>query len=223
VHVVNGRKVEEMSAAELRAAALPYARVVVDVGAGDGRFAYNLAKAQPAAFVVGMEPVAENLRESSSRARRKPERGGLPNVIYVTASIETPPPELVGVADEVSVVLPWGSLMRGIILGGDGVLRGLAGLAKADGTVRIVVNTLIFDDPVPLEARDLPEPSPEYVTSVLAPKYAAHGLRIDEARFFDADEVAALPSTWAKRLSHRRPPPSVLIVATKETGGGGDA
>jgi hypothetical protein len=30
----------------------------------------------------------------------------------------------------------------------------------------------------------------------------------------DADEVASLGTTWAKRLSHRKPPRSVLIEAT---------
>ncbi|MDE3096843.1 MAG: hypothetical protein KGK07_12720, partial [Chloroflexota bacterium] len=74
--------------------------------------------------------------------------------------------------------------------------------------------TRIFDDPVPIDARDLPEPTPEYVRATLAPLYARRGLRIEQARLFDADELRALGTTWAKRLSHRRPPPSVYVEAT---------
>lgn len=34
---------------------------------------------------------------------------------------------------------------------------------------------------------------------------------VTDARFMSADEVAALPTTWAKRLSHRSPPRSVYV------------
>ena len=71
----------------------------------------------------------------------------------------------------------------------------------------------IFDEPVPNEARDLPEPTPAYASETLAPLYERAGLRIDVTREFGADEVLALGTTWAKRLSHRRPPPSLYIEA----------
>ena len=57
------------------------------------------------------------MREISSKAAKKPDRGGAPNALFVVASVEHSPDELRGVADEVFVTLPWGSLMRGIILG----------------------------------------------------------------------------------------------------------
>ena len=124
----------------------PYAGVTIDVGAGDGRFAYRYAEAHPERFVVGMDAVAENMAELSAKAARKPGRGGLANVLYVVASIEC-------VADEIFVTLPWGSLMRGLIVGDD-VLGGVASLARDGATLRIVLNTRIFDDPVPLDVRD---------------------------------------------------------------------
>jgi hypothetical protein len=45
----------------------------------------------------------------------------------------------------------------------------------------------------------------------LAPTFAAAGLSLEEARTMPADEVAVLETTWAKRLSHRQPPPSVYV------------
>jgi hypothetical protein len=77
-----------------------------------------------------------------------------------------------------------------------------------------VLNTRIFDDPVPVEARGLPDLTPDHALDTLAPAYAAHGITIARARWMDADEVASLGTTWAKRLSHRSPPRSVLIEAT---------
>ncbi|HYM15113.1 MAG TPA: class I SAM-dependent methyltransferase [Dehalococcoidia bacterium] len=209
--VVRGKRSEAMDAAALAGLRAPYTAVTIDVGAGDGRFAYRYARSHPERFVIGMDPVAENMAELSGRAARKPGRGGAANVLYAVASIERVPDELRGIADEVFVTLPWGSLMRGLILGDDVVLAGLASLARDGAALRIVLNTRIFDDPVPAEARDLPELTPEYATATLTAPYARHGIRITEARFLGAEEVAALPTTWAKRLSHRAPPRTVYV------------
>ena len=212
--VVQGRQLAERSRADVEALIAPYEGVTVDVGTGDGAFAYRYAQQHPQRFVIGLDPVRENMREYSARAARRPERGGLANVLYAVASIEQVPAELRGIADELYVNLPWGSLMRGLILGEAAVLDGLASLGRDGAVLRAVVNTRIFDDPVPVEARDLPEPTPQYVRETLAPLYARRGLRIEQARLFDADELRALGTTWAKRLSHRRPPPSVYVEAT---------
>lgn len=188
--------------------------VAVDLGAGDGAFAYRYAQAHPERFVIGIDPVRENLREYSARAAKKADKGGLPNVLYAVASIEHVPEELAAVADEIFVTLPWGSLMRGIIVGDETVLAGIASLARAGASLRVVLNTRIFDDPVPVEVRGLPDISPDYVREALAAAYARHGIEIAGTRWMDADEVATLGTTWAKRLSHRSPPRSVVIEAT---------
>lgn len=190
-----------------------YDGVTIDLGAGDGRFAYRHAQQHPERFVIGVDPVAENLRELSAKAARKPARGGLPNVIYVVGSVELLPSELRGVASEIFVTLPWGSLMRGIILAEPAVLDGIASLASDGAEVRIVLNARIFDDPVPADLRDLPEVTPDFARDTLAPAYAGHGIEVRSSRWMDAGEVAAISTTWAKRLSHRAPPRSVLIEA----------
>lgn len=201
-----------MSREQLLERIAPFASVTLDIGAGDGRFAYRYAQAHPDRFVIAVEPVRENVREISAKASRKPARGGLPNVLFVAASVEAMPAELQGIAQEVLVTLPWGSLMRGLILGEQRVLAGVA-CAGADGaTVRIVLNTRIFEEPLPIEARGLPEVTPEYAET-LRDTYAAAGMEITRTAWMAADEVAALDTTWAKRLSHRAPPRSVLIEA----------
>ena len=185
--IVRGKQTSELDAAAFAAIIAPYAGATIDVGAGDGRWAYRYASAHTDRFVVGVDPVPENMRELSAKAARKPERGGIANVLYVAASIEHLPAELHGIADELFVTLPWGSLMRGIILGDDAVLAALASLATDGATLRIVLNTRIFDDPVPLDARDLPDVTPDYVREKLAPAFARHNITITETRFMDAD------------------------------------
>jgi 16S rRNA (adenine(1408)-N(1))-methyltransferase len=214
--IVQGKNTTEIDAGELERLIEGYESVAMDVGTGDGRFAYTWAADHPETFVIAMDPVREAMREFSARAQRKPARGGLPNLLYVMASIEQPPTELEGRANLIFVNLPWGSLMRGIIEADDIVLGNLSRLAADGAQVRIILNTRVFDDPVPLDVLGLPEVTAEYAQTVLTPAYQEHGLQLTGARFLTPEELLELGTTWAKRLSHRTPPPSFLIEAQKQ-------
>lgn len=48
------------------------------------------------------------------KATHKPAKGGLPNSMFVEAAIESLPDEFEGVADEIHINFPWGSLLRGL-------------------------------------------------------------------------------------------------------------
>lgn len=213
--VVQGKKTVELGQDDLVGLLEGYDTVAIDLGTGDGRFAYHYAADHPDTFVIGIDPVREAMREFSQRARRKPERGGLANLIYVMASIEQPAPELEGLADRIFVNLPWGSLMRGIIEANPAVLRNIAHLGADDALLRIILNTRIFDDPIPLDAQGLPEVTEDYVQTVLGPAFQQFGLTLTEFRFLSPEELLDLGTTWARRLSHRFPPPSFLIEARK--------
>lgn len=195
------------------AAAVGDRPLAIDVGTGDGRYAYQLARSRPGWYVVGIDAAAGAMRETSTRAARKPARGGVPNVLYVWASVESAPAALWGRADEVHVVLPWGRLMSGLLVADSDVVGGVARLGRDGASVLVVLNGEVWGDPVPVDARDLPEPTVPLVEGTLAPAWAAAGLRVDEARWLEADEIAAIPSTWARRLAHGRAHPRFLSVA----------
>jgi 16S rRNA (adenine(1408)-N(1))-methyltransferase len=210
--VVRGKDVAELDRAGFAAAAGSRERVVVDVGTGDGRFAYAYARDHPGSLVVALDPVKENLRELSHRAGRKPGRGGLANVLFVWAAVERPPPELAGRADEVHVVLPWGKLARGLLLAEPEVLDGLVFLARPGAALELVLNAEVWEEPVPLEARDLPRPTVEFVAGELAPRLAERGIEVRRVARLAREEIDRLPSSWARRLSHGRAQPNFLHV-----------
>ena len=79
----------------------------MDLGTGDGRLPYRLARQTPDRLFVGLDASVAGLRDVSNRAAR----AGLTNLVYVRASIEDLPAELAGVADQVTAILPWGSLL----------------------------------------------------------------------------------------------------------------
>ena len=186
------------------------ATVIVDVGTGDGRFAYHLASADPARLVIGIDALDEPMGEVAAKAARKPARGGRPNLLLARASIEALPPELEGIADEVSVQLPWGSLLEGIVLARRDVLGGLAALCRPGARLAVTLNGEIWLDSTPARYEHLPVPTPEYVADVVAAGLAGVGISLGDARYASAEEAKALPTTWARRLGHGRPHPSFV-------------
>jgi 16S rRNA (adenine(1408)-N(1))-methyltransferase len=202
--VVTGKQVVDVDGGAFASLAARYERVLVDVGTGDGRFALHLARTRPRTLVVGVDALKENLEETARKAARPPKKGGTPNVVYVWATAENPPCELRHRADAVQVILPWGKLMVGLLLARDDILDGLRTLGTPGTTFRAVVNAEVWGDPIPLEARGLPELTPERARDELAPRYSRHGIRIEHAALLDAGQVREVRSTWSKKLSASR-------------------
>lgn len=214
--VVEGKRRREMGAGELaeRIERAGTIRTVVDVGTGDGRFAYAYASTHPEAFVVGVDAIAERLEEVSLKAARKPAKGGRPNVAFARASVEEPPAELRDSADEVFVLLPWGALLVGTMLADSTVMTGLAALAKPSGAdLTIVFNAEVWEDSTPKDMADLPPVTVDYVEQVLAPRYASFGIAVEDVHEMTQGEIKDLPTTWARKLAHGRHPKFVLVHA----------
>jgi 16S rRNA (adenine(1408)-N(1))-methyltransferase len=190
-----------------------YESVELDIGTGDGLFVLDRAREHPDRLVIGLDPVAEAMQDAANRIIRRRTRQD--NVLFVVASIEQMPSELTGRCRRVFINLPWGSLMRGLILPAPDILRAVAGVGSSGARFRIILNLRVFEDPVPVEVRDLPEVTVEDVHQRLAPQYAAAGLSIEEAAEIGPSELSRLRTSWARRLSHRTPPPSIRICAAR--------
>lgn len=178
-------------------------RVVIDVGSGDGRWAYESARREPSTHYVALDPDAAALAQYAYRASRKPARGGVANATFVVAAVEDPPPELHRIATHVGVVFPWAALLRGLLRPDPATLRGLKTLAQPDATFEI---TLTYDAShdhgasLPPEAPDI---DAGLLDSLRAP-YADQGLTIDSIESVTRADALAIPSTWGRRLLHGR-------------------
>jgi 16S rRNA (adenine(1408)-N(1))-methyltransferase len=113
--------------------------VVIDLGTGDGLFVYQSARRNPRKFYIGVDPNARPLEKISEKIHRRPEKGGLPNALFVQAAAESLPAELDGAADEVHVHFPWGSLLRAVAIGDPAVLANLRRICAAEALLEIVV------------------------------------------------------------------------------------
>jgi 16S rRNA (adenine(1408)-N(1))-methyltransferase len=202
MRVVEGRKLVDMDGDAFAALAARHERVVIDLGTGDGLFAYRLAVGDPATLYVGCDPVADTMVEVSQRSRRNASRGGVDNLLLVVTSVEQPPDELLGAASQVYCVLPWGRLMAGLVTGDDEVLRGVRAFAHPGAPVLVYLNVGVWDRDTPLHVQDLPAVTAEHIEQVLAPAYERAGIRLLDHREAGPEEIGDLRSTWARRLTH---------------------
>lgn len=148
----------------------------------------------PDALVIGIDPDANALRERSAAAARRPDRGGLPNALFLVASAETLPADLAGVADQLRVTLPWGALLRGAAAP-EPWFAALIRRLPAPGAEITIVLSVVPSDRLPGLPR-LDAASAE----VLAGRYVSAGLSVHEVAPVTDAQVADLGSSWAKRL-----------------------
>ena len=173
----------------------------MDVGAGDGGYVYHRALREPTTFALAIDASSDALIDGAWKAKRS----CLRNAVFLVESIEQIPAALAGVANEVTVHFPWGSLLRGIRGADAAVMAPLAGLLKPDGALRILLSASARDGYPDVRSGDI---------AGLADRYAAHGLRLIEARDASPEEIVASRSSWAKRLGApmRRPVVFVRLV-----------
>ncbi len=162
----------------------------------------HAARRDPAVLVIGIDADAASMRAASRRAARRPEKGGLPNAMFVVGSVGSLPEELDALADDVRVTFPWGSLLRGVLGADPAVLDGIARVAKTGAEVRALVS---------VTERDGLGPSAWVDPHV----YDEHGLRLIEARPATQDEISGTNSAWAKRFRAGIDRPVTLVRSVR--------
>lgn len=176
--------------------------VIIDIGTGDGRFVYQSARRNPNKFYIGIDPNTRPLAKISEKIHRKPNKGGAPNVLFIQSAVEDLPAELDGVANELHVHFPWGSLLRAVAIGDVEVIRNLRRVCAEGALLEVVIGI----DPV----RDKTEIArlgikPEFIDDVLVENYRAAGFEIVETGI----SSQTLDTSWARRLQRR----ATFIVA----------
>jgi len=203
VRRIRGRKVVELSQPEFAELADRHRRLVLDVGTGDGKHALQLARQRPGELVIGLDAAKDNLRKVSART-------DLTNLLFIWAPVERLPAELTGIA-ELHVLMPWGSLLRGMLGDGAAILSDLAARCVDDAEFLLTLNLHAWRPPVP-EVGGHPEPTPETALDELAPIYQRHGWRIATADYLDDEGIAQLATSWTRRLNSSRGRLDVLAL-----------
>ncbi|HET8784716.1 MAG TPA: class I SAM-dependent methyltransferase [Candidatus Limnocylindrales bacterium] len=165
--------------------------MIVDLGTGDGRAVLARAGCEPSALVIGVDASAPAMAESSRRADRRGPR----NALFLAAGVEAlPSSPLADTADLVTIVFPWGSLLRGALGVDRAALRGIVSVVTPGGRLEVVASVVSGDGVADLEELD------EGRLPAIAEAWRLAGLQLTSMRPATAAELATSGSTWARRL-----------------------
>jgi len=174
--------------------------VIIDLGTGDGHFVYRAARQHPDRFYVGIDAQAGALEKVSEKIHRKPAKGGLPNALFLQAAVEALPPELDGVANEVHVHFPWGSLLRAVATGDEAALQNLRRICAPGAWLEVVIALDPERDSAEIARLGLEPLTPEFLEATLIPRYQAAGFDVVEYGVLPRSEWPQLHTSWAQRL-----------------------
>jgi 16S rRNA (adenine(1408)-N(1))-methyltransferase len=191
---VVGRNIAELDSDKLRRRVSPYGHVILDVGTGGGTALLRRARRAPEVYFIGIDAAAERMREASHRGARLIERGGTPNASFIAAAADELPGGLANIADEVNVVLPWGSLLRGVLAADEDMVGRLVGLLRDGGRLELLLSVVESDSAV-----DAP-PLDKQRATALAADYERLGLTAEEVRLAEVSDIDRLGSSWGRRL-----------------------
>ena len=177
-----------------------FSAVHVDFGTGDGAFVRSTAAQHPGQLVIGVDAVAENLRAAARKLAAKPARGGLPNALLGRLALADAPGALEGLADRLTVLLPWGALLAAVARPEADGLAALRAICREGAAVRFVFGYGTEADGTRVKELALPAIDDDGGLGALCAQYRAAGFAV-RARGVGISEIRALPTTWAKRLA----------------------
>lgn len=176
-----------------------YDSIHIDIGTGDGRFVRHIAQTCPNCFVIGIDACRENLYEFSRRAPA--------NALFVIANALTLPPELHGLAAQVTINFPWGSLLEGLVANDPPLLSGLAMIAQPNARLEVRLNGGAL-----AQAGWSLEEGADRVQEVLT----VNGFDMQPLIRLIGHDLRAFPTMWAKRLAFGRDPRAVYLHGARK-------
>ena len=171
--------------------------MIIDLGTGDGRAVLDRASGEAVALVIGIDANAAGMAESSRRAARSRAGRGVDNAFFLVEAVEALPGPLAGTADLVTITMPWGSLLRGVLGLDEDALRGVASIVRPGGRVEILVSVIPADRVagLPTLGRAFERP--------IAVAWWSFGFDLESMRPASIEDLRATRSSWARRLGDR--------------------
>jgi 16S rRNA (adenine(1408)-N(1))-methyltransferase len=163
-----------------------------------------MARGFPDRLFIAVDTNPESLSRIARQAGRKPSRGGVSNLLCIAEAAEALGQQLPGVADQVSVILPWGRLLRTVAEPNLEDLRNIVALGQTGATFEVLFS---YDPCIdgqgrgPLGTGGLDE---KHVKDKLPAAYELVGLAVKEVKRVSLNELKTYATTWAKRLAHGR-------------------
>jgi len=199
METIRGKTSHTLDLTELRARLANYNRITLDLGTGDGKFAFCHAENYPATFTIGVDSCRENLRRYS--------RASLPNLLYIIASAQSLPPELHGRVSHVTINFPWGSLLESLLNAVPLLMHGLETILTSSATLDVRLNGGALAE----QGWTLEDGAAQVRENLVHAEF-----QVGKPALLDSRALRAFPSTWAKRLAFGRDPRAIEIKCCRK-------
>lgn len=194
METIRGRTSHDISLFELSEQIARYNQIALDLGTGDGRYVRCMAETQRDRFFIGVDACRENLRANS--------RLKLPNALFVIASAQALPLELKGLASQININFPWGSLLESLLNNDEALINGLLTITCPGAKLDIYLNG---------EALKTAGWALESGSDQIENNLNASGWGTKSRSWIDTLALHSIPTTWAKRLAFGRDPRAIQL------------
>ena len=194
METIRGKTSLNLDLTDLYSRLANYDRIMLDLGTGDGKFAFCHADNFSSHFVIGVDSCRENLHEHS--------RAKLPNLLYIIASAQSLPHELHGLVSHITINFPWGSLLESLLNGDERLLHGLESLVSSSAALDVRLNGGALAE----QGWSL-----EDGAKCIFENLCLAGWNLRKPEMLDSQALRAFPSTWAKRLAFGRDPRAIQL------------
>lgn len=174
--------------------------IIIDIGTGDGKFVYELAKNNPDKFVIGIDASHAGLIEKSQKIYKKKSKGGLLNALFVLAPVEDLPDEINGIANQIFINFPWGSLLAGLVKVDEITWSEIKKLCKEGTIIDLIFGYDPIQDAKEIKRLGLPDLDLDYIKFQMIPKLSELGFGKKELREINNEDLKDYPSSWSKKL-----------------------
>lgn len=207
MRILKGSKISEINKDEFHKLIEKFHHLTIDLGTGDGRFVYQNALANPSNFYIGIDPAASHMEEYSKKSLKRK----LTNALYVVVSIEHLDTDLNGLADELFINLPWGSLLSLLMSGDDNTYEKISNLIKIGGTLNIILGYSKESEPGETQRLGLGEINEEVIRDKIINGFKKVGLESTKLELLETANLKEFKTTWAKKLTFGKSRPLYFL------------
>lgn len=174
-----------------------FAKKFLDIGTGDGRYVYKNALENTNNLYIGIDP-AKNIEDYQREINRK----RLKNAVLIQSSIENYNPDFKDFFDEISIILPWGNLLKYCVTVDLSFFEKISNWLKNDGTIKIIFGfneELEEKQTKKLNLKNLNDKEVEFLKENYSKIPNLQLISFENVFYLDLETVE---TTWAKKLKH---------------------
>jgi len=174
-----------------------FAKKFLDIGTGDGRYVYKKALENTNNLYIGIDP-AKNIEDYQREINRK----RLKNAVLIQSSIENYNPDFKDFFDEISIILPWGNLLKYCVTVDPSFFEKISNWLKNEGTIKIIFGfneELEEKQTKKLSLKNLNDKEVEFLRENYSKIPNLKLISFENVFYLDLETVE---TTWAKKLKH---------------------